>query len=228
MPFTPYRPATPFALTNVVNNQALNVAAINGVTNAMKHLKERGRLPVTVTGTRVNGRVIPALGDAYPTSGNIYLGRKYISIPITIPPSHTRFCMFFNYRLNQWLVDNTVTPNIRIGSDLKIDLVKDLAAVNIAKASFIDLTPGIYLGSQLVIRNLPNLIINPLEPTTCYIRVFLDETSGYILDQTSNYQYVGGQDIWLNTPWPPFPNLITFWNGLMNLSFSTFSECNPC
>jgi len=136
--------------------------------------------------------------------------------------------MFFNYRLNQWLVDNTVTPNIRIGSDLQIDLVKDLAAVNIAKARFIDLTPGIYLGSQLVIRNLPNLIINPLEPTTCYIRVFVDETSGYILDQTSNYQYVGGQDIWLNTPWPPFPNLVTFWNGLMNLSFSTFSDCNPC
>jgi hypothetical protein len=230
MAFTPYRPAQPFTLANVAAGQVLNVAAINGVTNSMKHLRQRGRQPVTVTGMRVNGAVIPALGVSYPPIGTFRLSRKYISIPLTIPPHDTKFCMFFNFQLNPWVADGTTYPTSLVGGDLTIDLVQAGAAYTIATASFIDQTPPTYLGSQLVIANLPNkLSLSQIENSTVYLRVYLDQTVRYIPNlDTGVYDYDGPQDSWLDTVVTPFPNLSTFWNGLMNLSFATFSECNAC
>lgn len=229
MAFIPYRPATPFTLSNVTATQQLNVAAINGVTNAMKHLRQRGRQPVTVAGMRVNGKVIPALGDSYPGTGTIYLSRKYISIPVTIAPADTKFCMFWNFQCNPWIGSPTYPPSL-IGSDLFVDIVQAGAAFNIAQASFIDLTPPTYLGSQLVIANLPNgLSLDMAEPTVVYLRVYLDQTAGYQFNyDTNQWDSIGGVDTWNDAPVSPFPNLTTFWNGLMNLSFATFSECNAC
>lgn len=230
MAFTPYRPAQPFTLTNVSTGQALNVAAINGVTNSMKHLRQRGRQPVTVTGMRVNGAVIPALGNSYPPAGTIYLSRKYICIPLTIPPHDRKFCMFFNYQLNPWTFDYSTNPTSLVGSDLFIDLVQAGAAYNIAHVSFIDQVPPTYLGSQLVIANLPNgLSLSQTENSTVYLRVYLDQTSGYYPNpETQEYEYTGSVDSVQDNGVPPWPNLSTFWNGLMNLSFATFAECNAC
>lgn len=214
MPFTPHRNATPYALTNIALG-AINATALNGIANAMQHLSDIGKLPVTVSGARVNGRVIPALGYAYPDSGQIRLQRKSINIPVEIPPNFNRFCLFFGYRLNPAPMP---IPPYASGATLQIDLVKAGAAYPIASATWETLTispPDYYVGQQLIVGKLPvELALSPVDTEQLYLRVYLDMT--------------GGQDTLLDAHVNPFPNMPDFWNGLGSLSFAVFRDCGGC
>jgi hypothetical protein len=236
MAFIPYRPAQPYVLTNVATGQVINATALNGVANSMRHLAERGRLPVTVTGARTNGKVIPAVGLAYPDAGIFRPSRKYISVPVEVPPHDTHFAMLFTYRCQVTYVGayNEIT-----GLDVDIDLMQAGAAYNIARGSFTEfLSPnpvspyGVpYYSFQLVIGKLPNnLAVSLTEPTQLYLRVYADFTATYRGTVTGQglTKIESRDSILAGTTVTPTPNLSTYWNGLMSLSFSTYRECESC
>jgi hypothetical protein len=235
MAFIPYRPAQPYVLTNVATGQVINATALNGVANSMRHLAERGRLPVTASGMRVNDRVIPVVGVAFPDLPTFKLTRRYVSIPVTIPPHDTHFNMFFTYRANPFAF--TTSPTTFIGLDCTIALVQAGADYNLAVASFSEflppnsttpVPPDPYYNARFVSGKLPNnLAFSLTEPTQVYIRIYADFTATY---QLINDEWVvqDSDDSFLNYDAAPFPNLSTFWNGIGSLSFSTYRECESC
>jgi hypothetical protein len=236
MAFIPYRPAQPYVLTNVANGQVINATALNGVANSMRHLAERGRLPVTASGMRVNDRVIPVVGVAFPDLPTFKLTRRYVSIPVTIPPHDTHFNMFFTYRANVYAAIGIGTLTA-VGLDLTIDMVQAGSPYTLAVASFSEflppnsatpVPPDPYYNARFVSGKLPNnLAFSLTEPTQVYIRIYADFTASY---QFINGVWVadGSDDSYLNDDAAPFPNLSTFWNGIGSLSFSTYRECESC
>lgn len=235
MPLIPYRPATPFTLTNVANNQALNVAAINGVTNAMKHLKERGRLGLTMAGLRYNNRVVPAIGDYWQSSRTVRLSRKAICAPIDISFSDSWYQLFISYNLRVHAIDTTTSPSTLIGSQFVVSLVQDGQEYELATVSFLDFIIGPNpTTSRFYTGRLPNKINLDIDgSTTCYIKVYFDQTASYQNNSLLNiYTFRGYRNDYLdyqsNINPTPNPPAYTFFDGLMNLTFSTFSDCNPC
>jgi len=214
MPFTPYRPAQPYALINITNGSTINAAALNGISNAMRYLVDVGRQPITASGARVNGRVIPIVGYAYPDSGQYRIARKSVVIPCEVAPGTNRFCLFYTFRLNP--VPLAFAPYLANAS-LQIDLIKAGAVYPLALAEMLATSPPLYGGSELIIGKLPmELALSPVDTEQLYIRLSYDPS--------------GGQDTLIdnNTHATPFPNFSNFWNGCGALSFATFRDCGNC
>ena len=215
MSFTPIRDARAYVLNNVTTGAVISAANMNGLSNAMKHLANRGNCSITASGQRVNDKVIPVLGLAYPDIGTYKVDRQSIAIPFTLPPGYNRYSLFYLFRLQAYAALFAV-----YGSKLTVSIAKAGVKYELSTALFVDYSAPFYEGSKIVSAAIPsNLTLGATSTEQLYLVVDLD--------YTADVNGVPNDDV-LGTDVTAFPNLSTFWRGLFSLRFAVWKDCGGC
>jgi len=215
MSFTPIRDTRAYALANVTDGAVITTADMNGLSDAMGHLANRGLCSITASGQRVNDKVIPVLGVAYPDVGTFFADRKSIAIPFTLPPGYDRFSLFYFFRLQILIYIASV-----YGGKLTVSIAKAGVKYELDSVFWAQYAPPFYEGSKFITAEIPrNLTLGTTTTESLYLVIDLDYTAG--IDGTPNDNAIG-------TTITPFPNLSTYWNGLFSLRFAVWKSCDVC
>jgi len=215
MSFTPIRDARSYALANVVDGAIITAPDINGLSDAMSHLANRGLCSITASGQRVNNRVIPVLGVAYPDVGTFVADRKSIAIPFTLPPGYDRYSLFYFFRLQPSV--SFITP---FGGKLTLSIVKAGVKYQLDSVYWAQYAAPFYEGSKFITAEIPrNLTLGTTITESLYMVIDIDYTAD--ADGNSDDQFLGDG-------LAPWPNLSTYWNGLFSLRFAVWKSCDVC